>query len=79
MAERVNPAIFRAYDIRGLVDVDLTDATLQTLGQAIGTYFRRLEGRTLVVGRDARLSSPRFQAVCIEGLRRTGINVIEIG
>jgi phosphomannomutase len=79
MAERVNPAIFRAYDIRGLVDVDLTDATLQTLGQAIGTYFRRLEGRTLVVGRDARLSSPRFQAVCIEGLRRTGINVIDIG
>ncbi len=79
MAERVNPAIFRAYDIRGLVDIDLTDATLYTLGQAIGTYFRQLEGHTLVVGRDARLSSPRFQAACIEGLRCTGMNVIDIG
>lgn len=79
MADRVNPAIFRAYDIRGLVDIDLTDATLKTLGQAVGTYFRELGAQTLVVGRDARLSSPHFQAIFIAALRSTGIDVINIG
>lgn len=79
MADCVNPAIFRAYDIRGLVDVDLTEATLRTLGQAVGTYFRQLGAQTLVVGRDARLSSPRFQAIFIAALRSTGIDVIDIG
>lgn len=79
MAEPVNPAIFRAYDIRGLVDVDLTDATLETLGRATGTYFRGLGARTLAVARDARLSSPRFQAAFTAGLRMTGIDVVDIG
>lgn len=75
----VNPAIFRAYDIRGLVDKDLTEASLATIGRAVGTLFRRDGGRTLVVGRDARLSSPRFQVALMEGLRSTGIDVIDIG
>jgi phosphomannomutase len=75
----VNPAIFRAYDIRGLVDTDLADATLHLIGQAAGTFFRRQGGQTLVVGRDVRPSSPRFQQALIDGLRSTGINVINIG
>jgi phosphomannomutase len=75
----VNPAIFRAYDIRGLVDTDLTDATLYLIGQAAGTLFCRQGGQTLVVGRDVRPSSPRFQEALCDGLRSTGIDVVDIG
>jgi phosphomannomutase len=76
---RINPAIFRAYDVRGLVGSDLTEETLGILGQAAGTYFRERGAHTMVVGRDARLSSPAFQASFIAGLRRTGIDVLDIG
>jgi phosphomannomutase len=79
MSTPINPAIFRAYDIRGLVDIDLTDDVYFRLGQATGTYFRQSGAQTMVVGRDARLSSPRFQAALMEGLRSTGIDVTDIG
>lgn len=79
MAEIVNPSMFRAYDIRGVVDVDLTDETLRILGKATGTWLHSWGGHTCVVGRDARCSSLQFQEAFIEGLRSTGINVIDIG
>ena len=41
MTYAVNPTIFRAYDIRGVVDVDLSEAAYHTLGRAAGTYFRQ--------------------------------------
>lgn len=77
--EHINPAIFRAYDIRGVVDVDLTDEVLAILGRASGTYFRNYGARTLVCGRDARCSSFRFQEALVEGLCSAGIEVIDIG
>jgi phosphomannomutase len=79
MANVVNPAIFRAYDIRGVVDVDLNGQILTTLGRATGTYFGNQGAHRLVIGRDARNSSPAFQHAFIEGLRSTGIHVIDIG
>jgi phosphomannomutase len=80
MVGAVNPAIFRAYDIRGLVEHDLTNEVLTLLGKAAGTFFlRRNNARTLVVGRDARISSPAFQQALIEGVLSTGVDVIDIG
>ncbi|HNP71763.1 MAG TPA: phosphomannomutase/phosphoglucomutase [Kouleothrix sp.] len=79
MTYAVNPTIFRAYDIRGVVDVDLSEAVYATLGRAAGTYFRARGGRRIVVGRDARLTSPAYAAALIEGLRATGCDVIDIG
>lgn len=79
MAVAVNPTIFRAYDIRGFVDIDLTEETYHVLGQAFGTMLRGRQAQNIVVGRDARLSSPRFQAAFIEGARETGLDVIDIG
>lgn len=79
MALDLNPTIFRAYDIRGIVDVDLDEALYYRLGQAVGTIFIGQDRRTMVVGRDARLSSPRFQTALIGGLRSAGIDVIDIG
>ncbi len=83
MTNAVNPTIFRAYDIRGVVDVDLSVAVYGTLGQAAGTYFRgRNPDRAslrVVVGRDARLTSADYTAALIAGLRSTGCDVIDIG
>jgi phosphomannomutase len=75
----VNPTIFRAYDIRGVVGVDLDASVYHRLGQAVGTIFRGRGGRSVVVARDARLSSPEFQAALIAGLRAAGCDVIDIG
>ncbi|MEM8529654.1 MAG: phosphomannomutase/phosphoglucomutase [Chloroflexota bacterium] len=79
MHHLINPSIFRAYDIRGVVDTDLSESVYHRLGQASGTYFRRREGRKIVVGRDARLTSPAYAAALIEGLRSTGCDVIDLG
>jgi phosphomannomutase len=79
MADIVNPAIFRAYDIRGVVDVDLDEPVYERLGQAAATYLRRQGARSMVVARDARLSSLRFQKACIAGALAGGIDVIDIG
>ncbi|KPV51440.1 phosphomannomutase, partial [Kouleothrix aurantiaca] len=83
MTNAVNPTIFRAYDIRGVVDVDLSEAVYGTLGRAAGTYFRgRNPGRSsvrVVVGRDARLTSEAYTAALIASLRSTGCDVIDIG
>ena len=75
----INPTIFRAYDIRGVVDRDLSVPVYERLGQAAGTYFRNLGGRRIVVARDARLTSPAFAAALIDGLRSTGCDVVDLG
>jgi phosphomannomutase len=79
MAAALNPTIFRAYDIRGIVDTDLTDEVYFALGQASGTFFLRRGPARIVVARDARLSSPRFQASFIAGALSTGLDVIDVG
>jgi len=59
---RMNPQIFREYDIRGLVDKDLTEPVVEKVGRGLGTLVRRDGGRWIVVGRDCRESSTRFRA-----------------
>src|SRR5690625_2363981 len=75
--------IFREYDIRGVVEDDLSGAVPGLIGRAYGTALRRSEGGverpTVVVGRDNRPSSPNLAAEIISGLRATGVNVIDIG
>jgi phosphomannomutase/phosphoglucomutase len=72
-------SIFRAYDIRGVVGKTLDVATARLIGQAIGTVMHLQDARTIVVGRDGRLSSPQMAAALIEGLRQAGRDVIDIG
>lgn len=75
----INPNIFREYDIRGIVDKDLTPAVVETLGKGIGSYFRRQGKREVAVGRDCRLSSPCYAQALMKGLRATGCNVVDLG
>ena len=76
---RINPQIFREYDIRGVVNKDLTPDIVKTLGQGFGTHMAQSGRRDLVVGRDGRLSSKAFAEALIEGLLSTGCNVVNIG
>ncbi len=75
----LKPEIFRQYDIRGVVDVDLTRESVETLGKAIGTYFRQRQKKTVSLGRDCRISSPAFSGYLSQGLMETGCDVISLG
>lgn len=77
--ENVPAGIFRAYDIRGVVGRELTPRVAALIGQAIGSVLQVQGLREIVVGRDGRLSGPELSAGLIEGLRRAGCNVIDIG
>ncbi|MFB0564858.1 MAG: phosphomannomutase/phosphoglucomutase [Candidatus Aminicenantaceae bacterium] len=75
----MNPEIFREYDIRGIVDKDLNSSTVELLGKGIGTYFRRMKKREVLVGRDCRLSSQPYSEALTKGLISTGCEVLELG
>lgn len=77
---RINPHIFRAYDIRGLAGDEFTPQIGERIGRAFGTYVQRqFQGRRVVVGRDGRPSSPALYYAVIAGLCATGIEVTAIG
>lgn len=71
--------VFREYDIRGIADEDLVDENIVSLGKGIGTFLSRQGAKSLVIGRDIRLSSERLRNALIEGLLSTGVNVIDVG
>ncbi|HYM86934.1 MAG TPA: phosphomannomutase/phosphoglucomutase, partial [Pseudoxanthomonas sp.] len=75
----VDPEIFRAYDIRGVVGTTLSVEVAECIGQAIGSVMEDQGLVDIVVGRDGRLSGPELSAGLIEGLRKSGRNVIDIG
>ena len=70
--------IFRAYDIRGIFNKDLTPEIALQIGRGFGTYIGG-EGRKLVVGRDVRLSGPALKKALIDGLISTGCEVLDVG
>ena len=75
----VNKEIFRAYDIRGVVDKDFDEEWVETLGRACGTYFRAKGHSQAVVGHDCRHSSPGYQDAMLRGLTATGVDVVYLG
>ncbi|MFW3614592.1 phosphomannomutase/phosphoglucomutase [Billgrantia antri] len=75
----VPASIFRAYDIRGIVDDTLTEATVEQIGRAIGSEAAARNEATVVVARDGRLSGPRLSEALIRGLTAAGRNVVDIG
>jgi len=71
--------IFREYDIRGVVDRDLTEDVVRKVGRAFGTYLRRRGGKRALIGGDVRRSTERFRRVLTEGLLSTGVDVVDAG
>ena len=80
----VAPGIFRQYDIRGIVDRDLTAEAAHAIGGAYATYLRvRKPGGerigAIAVGRDNRPSGPALRDALVDGLTKAGADVIDIG
>jgi phosphomannomutase/phosphoglucomutase len=78
----LNEHIFREYDIRGVVERDLSGDVSELIGRAFGSELRSAHGGrrelTVVVGHDNRPSSPTLAAGVVEGLRKAGIDVVLI-
>ena len=76
---QVNPSIFKAYDIRGVVPSTLTEEVAYHLGHAFGTHAASHGETVVAVGRDGRLSGPALSQALIRGLVDVGVQVIDIG
>jgi phosphomannomutase/phosphoglucomutase len=76
---KLNPGIFKAYDIRGVLGTTLDKGIAYQIGQAFGSAAVEGGEQTVVIGRDGRLSGPDLSAALAEGLQSTGIDVIDIG
>jgi phosphomannomutase/phosphoglucomutase len=75
----LKPTIFREYDIRGVADTELESSAVSDLGRGLGTLLQRRSGRSITLGRDCRLSSPRLRDALLEGLVDSGCEVTDIG
>jgi phosphomannomutase/phosphoglucomutase len=71
--------IFREYDIRGIVEKELTPDVVEKIGRAYATLASERGVRTIAVGRDGRLTSPALRDQLITGLTGAGVNVVDIG
>lgn len=76
---QLSPSIFKAYDIRGIIDETLDPSIAKLIGQAFGSEMRELGESDIVIGRDGRLSGPSLIEALTDGLLSTGINVIDLG
>ena len=73
------PEIFKAYDIRGIVGKTLTPDIVEAIGHAIGSEANARGQHTIAIGRDGRLSGPELIAALARGIRKSGIDVIDVG
>ncbi len=76
---KVNKLIFREYDVRGVVDKDLTDETVYLLGRAFARFLNKRGLKTVAIGGDARISTPRFKDRFSQGLIDSGCQVHDVG
>ena len=79
MLQNLPKEIFKAYDIRGIVGKTLTPEIVKAIGHAIGSEALARKQRTIVIGRDGRLSGVEFSAALAHGIQASGINVIDVG
>ena len=75
----IDQSIFRAYDIRGVYPTTIDEDTAYTFGLGFGTHIQGLGMKKCVVGHDNRLSSPALYEAMIEGITKTGVDVISLG
>lgn len=76
---KVNPNIFRGYDLRGIAGEDLTPEIVRHLGMAYGTCIKRKGIKEVLIGYDCRKTSPEYATSLIQGLIWAGIDVTNIG
>lgn len=79
MCMKINPHMFRGYDLRGIVGKDLNPEIVEHLGMAHGTYMKRRGVTKAVVSYDCRATSLEYSEALIRGFSRMGIDTINIG
>jgi phosphomannomutase len=72
----LNPALFKAYDVRGVYGTELTEEGVYLIGRAAAQY---LNVHTIALGRDMRISSPQIAAALIRGITDQGVDVVDLG
>jgi phosphomannomutase len=72
----VDWSVFKAYDIRGVYPDQLDEEAYYRIAKG---YVYLFKPKTMVVGMDARLSSPPLKAALVEGFRDAGVDVVDIG
>jgi len=77
--KKINPSIYKAYDIRGIADKTITSEIVFDIGRAVASEVKEKAIHTIVIGRDGRLSSPTLTESLIKGIISTGLNVLDIG
>ncbi len=77
--KHINSQIFRGYDIRGLVDKDLSEDVMYTLGRAYATFLAERRIKEAAVGRDNRLTGKAYSEAFIKGLNDGGVDTIDLG
>ncbi len=75
----VSPEIFKAYDIRGIVDKTLTTDVVEAIGHAIGSAVHARNLKSIAIGRDGRLSGPSLAQALARGIQKSGIDVVDVG
>ena len=75
----MDPAIFREYDIRGIVDKDIDEEVAVMIGKGFGSSLIRQGRKSLAAGRDNRHSSKMLMDALIEGATSVGLRVIDVG
>lgn len=76
MGIKINPEIFRAYDIRGIYPEEINEEMTQKLALA---FIKFLKPRKIIIGRDCRLSSSSLFKTLSETMKENGVWVIDIG
>ena len=76
---QIDPTIFKAYDIRGIVGKNIDETFAEHLGRAFGSQARAAGEKAVAVGRDGRLSGPGLCAALVRGLKSTGLDVVDLG
>lgn len=76
---KINPLIFRGYDLRGIANKDLNVENVEVIGRAFGTFLLRQGIKTAVVGYDCRETSPEYSKAITKGLNFVGIDTFSIG
>ena len=76
---KINPHMFRGYDLRGIAGTDLNPEIVEHIGKAFGTFLKRQSICEAVVGRDSRATSPEYAEAIIRGMIWAGIDTVDIG
>lgn len=76
---KINPSIFKEYDIRGRYPDEINEEVAYLVGRGYGSYLKELKETKCVVGRDNRLSGPSLHEEMVKGIRESGIDVIDYG